>query len=257
MIDTHAHIYDEIFSQDIDDVLLRAKNSGISKCIMPGIDISYHNKMMDFAKKHSEFAFPAIGLHPTSVNENWKEELEFVKNNISKDKFYGIGEIGIDRHWSDEFLEEQKIVFREQILLADEYNLPIIIHSRDATNEIFEVLDSVYSKTKHEIKGIFHAYSGSYETYKRLNKYGNFYIGIGGVITYKNAGIADIIKDIPLNRIVTETDCPWLTPVPFRGKRNEISYICIIINKIAELKGISKEEVEKTTHKNAQELFNI
>lgn len=257
MIDTHAHIYDEAFRDDLTQVLQRAKEAGVNKCIMPGIDRSYHQSMMDFASAHPDFAHPAIGLHPTSVNQTWREELDFVKEEIKKARFYGIGEIGLDCHWSTEFLEEQKTVFAEQLLLADEYSLPVIIHSRDATNEIFEVLDSVKGKIRKPIKGVFHAFSGSLETYRRIEKSGDFYIGIGGVVTYKNASIANVIKDIPIERIITETDCPWLTPVPFRGTRNEISYICIVAEKIAELKGMNPDDVKRITEKNAEALFGL
>ncbi|MFA6713214.1 MAG: TatD family hydrolase [Bacteroidales bacterium] len=253
-IDTHTHLYDDDFTPDFDQVIKRAQSAGVIKCIMPGIDISNHNKMMSCTNHLKNFAFPCIGLHPTSVGENWEDELDFVKENIIKGKFYAVGEIGIDEYWSKEFISQQKEVFKQQIILAEKYDLPIIIHSREATEDIFDVLEKFKDKN---IKGVFHAYSGSYETYEKIKKYGDFKIGIGGVVTYKNAGIASVLKKIPLEEIVLETDSPWLTPVPYRGKRNESSYICIIAEKIAQIKEIPIEEVSLTTTLTAKKLFNI
>ncbi|MCK9625308.1 MAG: TatD family hydrolase [Bacteroidales bacterium] len=253
-IDTHSHLYDDDFTPDFDQVIKRAQSAGVIKCIMPGIDISNHNKMMSCTNRLKNFAFPCIGLHPTSVGENWEDELDFVKENIINGKFYAVGEIGIDEYWSKEFISQQKEVFKQQIILAEKYDLPIIIHSREATEDIFDVLEKLKEKN---IKGVFHAYSGSYETYERIKKYGDFKIGIGGVVTYKNAGIASVLKKIPLEEIVLETDSPWLTPVPYRGKRNESSYICIIAEKIAQIKEIPIDKVSITTTLTAKKLFNI
>ncbi len=257
MIDTHAHLYDSAFEEDFDQVVLRAKQAGIEKCILPGIDIAHHSRMMACAKKLKGYAFPAIGLHPTSVKDDWRRELDMVISTIEEDEFFAVGEIGMDCYWSKDHIKEQKEVFHSQILLADKYNLPIIIHSREATNEIFEVLDSAKKEAKNELRGVFHAYSGSFDTYERIQKYGDFYVGIGGVLTYKKASIAEVLKDIPMGRILTETDCPWLSPTPYRGKRNEISYLCAIIEKISEIKGMNIKDVQRISTENAMNLFNI
>ncbi|MFA7116988.1 MAG: TatD family hydrolase [Bacteroidales bacterium] len=257
MIDTHTHLYDEAFKKDFDEVIAKIKAAGIDKCIFPGIDIENHQPMMDCVKKLPGFAFPAIGLHPTSVKEDWKKELDFVKNEIDKNKYYAVGEIGLDLHWSKDFLEEQKEVFRQQVILANERDLPILIHVRDAICYCLEILKELKKTLKNPIRGIFHAYSGSIETFNEIMKLGDFYVGIGGVITFKKASIAKTIINIPLERIVLETDSPYLTPTPFRGKRNDSSYICIIAEKIAELKNIDIEIIKKITTENAKKLFNI
>lgn len=253
-IDTHIHLYDTEFETDLKAVMERALATGVTRCILPAIDRSCLQKMLDLSTFFPNFAFPSIGLHPTSVKSNWEEELTFVFDNIGKADFYAVGEIGMDGYWSKEFLKEQSIVFEKQIELAHTLDLPIIIHSRDATEEIFKVLE----KTRHlNISGVFHAFSGSYETYLKLSKMGNFKIGIGGVLTYKNAALAKVVEKIDLDHILLETDAPWLSPVPYRGKRNEPSYISIIAQKLAEIKGVSIEEVAGKTTENAKKLFKL
>lgn len=253
-IDTHIHLYDSDFEEDLPNVIERASALGIDKYILPGIDKSCHDKMMEVARRHPAEAFPAIGLHPESVKGDWEKELSFVFENIDNDKFYAVGEIGMDGYWSKEFIKEQSYVFEKQIELAASHNLPVIIHSRDATEEIFKILE----RTRHlGISGVFHAFSGSWETFQRLEGFGNFKIGIGGVITFKNASLAKVAEKIDLRNIVLETDAPWLAPVPFRGKRNEPSYISLIAQKLAEIKGCSLEEVAETTTENAVKLFKI
>jgi len=253
-IDTHIHLYDSEFEEDLPDVIKRAEALGISRYILPAIDSSCHKQMVKLSKHYPQYAFPAIGLHPTSVMSNWEEELSFVFENIGSEKFYAVGEIGMDGYWSKEFIKEQSTVFEKQLELAVSHNLPVIIHSRDATEEIFKVLE----KTKHlNISGVFHAFSGSYESYIRLSKMGNFKIGIGGVITFKNASLAKVAEKIDLNDIVLETDAPWLAPVPFRGKRNEPSYISVIAQKLAEIKGCSIDEIAERTTVNAIKLFKL
>jgi len=253
-IDTHCHIYDEAFDSDFDLTVARAKEAGIVQFILPAINSSTYDAMINAADRLGECAFPCIGLHPTDVAENWKEELAFVKEHLHDTRFYAIGEIGLDEHWSIDFLQEQKMVFAEQIAIAAQENLPIIIHAREATEDIFNVLE----ETKGiPVKGIFHAYSGSYETYCRALKYGDFKFGIGGVVTYKKAGIAEVLPKISLSDIVLETDCPYLTPVPHRGERNESAYIRIIADKISTLTGVSIEEIASITTRNARKLFKI
>ena len=259
-IDTHSHLYDEAFDEDLEIVVERAKATGVKKIIFPGIDSSCHEKMVSISKKLEGFALPCIGLHPTSIDNSYREELDFVYREIEQGKFYAIGEIGIDCYWSTEFIEAQRVAFREQLILAARKDLPVIIHSRNATDEIFSVMDQVLEDIKPfggKLRGTFHAFSGSYETYLRFAKYGDFYVGIGGVLTYKNAGIASVIEKIPLERIILETDSPWLTPAPHRGKRNESSYVKIIAENIARIKQLPLEEVASITTENAKKLFRI
>lgn len=253
-IDTHTHLYDSDFSTDIEDVISRACNEGIISCIMPGIDMESHPGLKQMASEKPGFTHPATGLHPTSVNAAWEKELSFVFDNAKDMSYVAIGEIGIDGYWSREFIREQSIVFQKQLELAASLSLPVIIHSREATEEIFSVLE----KTRHlGIRGVFHAFSGSFETYKRILSYGNFLVGIGGVITYKNSKLPAVLSDIPIEHILLETDSPWLTPVPYRGKRNEPSYIPLIAAKVAETKGCSVDEVAEITTDNAIKLFRL
>lgn len=254
-IDTHVHLYDEAFDADFDETLLRIKEAGVECCIFPAIDMENYARQSEAARKCGGFAYEAIGVHPTSVGANWRVELDFVKEKLAEGgRYVAVGEIGVDGYWSKEFLNEQKEVFREQLLLANEYNLPVIVHVRDAIEEVFQVLDSLDSVP---VRGVFHAFSGSYETYCRLKKYGDIKIGIGGVVTYKNAGVAKVIERVPLEDIVLETDAPWLTPVPYRGKRNESTYLQIIAEKVAQIKGCDVETVAEVTTANAIALFNL
>ncbi len=253
LIDTHIHLYDKIFNPDFDLVIERAKEVGISKVVLPGIDSTYHKQMINTANALKDFAYVCTGLHPTSVKENWKEELNFVlKEATPSNNYVAIGEIGIDAYWSKEFINEQKIVFEEQLKAASNIGLPVIIHSRDATAIILESLQ------KHKylnLKGVFHAFSGSYETYNEILKLGNFMVGIGGVVTFKNSNLQEVVEKIDLNNIILETDAPWLTPAPYRGKRNEPAYLELIATKIAQIKNISVEEVASVTTENAKKLF--
>lgn len=253
-IDTHAHLYDEAFDGDFDDTIARIKKNGVVKCIFPAIDSTTFDRQSKAADKCGDFVVEAIGLHPTSVGENWRSELDFVLQKVESGKYVAVGEIGMDGYWSKEFLVEQKEVFRQQLELAYAKGLPVIIHAREATEEIFEVLDSLGGKVP---RGVFHAFSGSYETYERICSYGNFMVGIGGVVTYKNAGVAKTLERVPLDRIVLETDSPYLTPVPLRGKRNESSYLVYIAEKIAAIKGCTLEEVAAATVENATLMFGL
>lgn len=256
MIDTHTHLYDEAFAEDFRETLQRAGDAGVKHYIFPGIDSSVHDRMVEYAAMADGKASIAAGLHPTSVNGDWKKELDFVAGRLSEGGFAAVGEIGLDRHWSDEFFREQEEAFRIQMIWAAEAGLPAIIHVRDATDAVFGILDGLAEKGI-AMKGVFHAFSGSVETYRRIRKYGTFKIGIGGVVTYKNAGIAETVRNIPLEDILLETDSPWLTPVPHRGKRNESSYLGLIAAKIAVLKDTTPEEVDRITTINSKTLFNL
>ncbi len=253
-IDTHSHIYDEAFSAEEDLVVQRAAEAGVRRMILPDIDSKSRHAMFDLADRHEGVLFPCLGLHPTSIREGWRHELEMVESMLERRKVWAIGEIGIDCYWSTEFLDWQTHAFMQQLKLADRYSLPVIIHSRESSKIIIDVLKEC---KKLNLRGIFHAYSGSIETFREIQKLGDWYIGIGGVLTYKKASIAETVKEIPLDRIVLETDSPYLTPVPYRGKRNESSYIPHIAMKLAEQKGIDIEEVAEVTTRNAENLFNL
>ncbi len=253
-VDTHAHLYDEDFKNDHKEIIERANGEGVTKVILPGIDSKYHQALLDFCDEFPGTAFPAVGLHPTSVGKDWKSEVDFVAQELSKRIFCSVGEIGMDGYWSKEFLKEQADAFYAQIELASKYNLPVIIHSRDATEEIFQVLESCKNMN---IRGVFHAFSGSLETYRRFSRYGEFKIGLGGVLTYKNSHLPEVIKKIDLSEIVLETDAPYLTPVPFRGKRNEPAYIAIIAEAVAKIKECHVEAVAEISTFNALKLFNL
>ena len=252
-IDTHTHLYDEAFSGEEDFAVDRAVEAGVTKMILPDIDSQTREAMLALAGRHEGTLFPCIGLHPTSVDAGWQNEMLLVEKLLDQ-KIYAIGEIGMDCYWSKEFIREQEEALRTQLETAARMSLPVIIHSRESTELIINILKE-YSHLG--LRGVFHAYSGSLETFRELQKTGDWYMGIGGVLTYKKASIAETVKQIPLERIMLETDSPYLTPVPFRGKRNESSYIPHIAGRLAELCGISLEEVARTTTENAQKLFGI
>ncbi|PKP05916.1 MAG: hydrolase TatD [Bacteroidetes bacterium HGW-Bacteroidetes-5] len=254
LIDTHAHLYDQDFEIDITDVVADAKNIGVSKIVLPAVDSSSYNKMTELSLSLQGFAYPSLGLHPTSVKENWREELEFVLEKIDQHNFIAIGEIGLDGYWSKDHFSEQITVFEEQLKLAAKKELPVIIHSRDATEEIFKVLERNSSLS---LRGVFHAFSGSYQTYERILRIGNFKIGVGGVVTYKNSNLPAVLEKVSLESILLETDAPWLTPAPFRGKRNQPAYVKIIAQKLAEIKGCSYDEICSVTSSNAYNIFNF
>ena len=252
-IDTHTHLYDEAFAGEEDLAVQRAKEAGITRMILPDIDSQTRGAMFELAARHEGVLFPCLGLHPTSVGADWEKELELVEERPARG-IKAIGEIGMDCYWSREYVKEQQIVLRRQLELADKLSLPVIIHSRESTELILNVL----KECRHlNISGVFHAFSGSVETYRELQRLGDWYIGIGGVLTYKKASIAETIKDIPLSRILLETDSPYLTPVPYRGKRNESSYIPHIAARLAEIQGKDIAEVAETTTENAVKLFRL
>lgn len=252
-IDTHAHLYDEAFSGEEDLAVERAVGEGVTKIIFPDIDSATRETMFSLARRHPGTVFPCVGLHPTSIGADWEQELGKLEPWLSED-ILAIGEIGMDCYWSKEFIKEQQTALKLQLELADRLSLPVIIHSRESTELIINVL----KECRHlSLKGVFHAFSGSVETYRELQKYGDWYVGIGGVLTYKKASIAETVKNIPPDRIVLETDSPYLTPVPFRGRRNESGYIPHIAAKLAEITGKGIEEIASTTTDNARKLFNI
>ena len=252
-IDTHAHIYDEAFTSEEDAAVERASDAGVNRIILPDIDSLSRDAMFALADRHQGKAFPCLGLHPTSVNAGWQKEMELMQSFLPR-KIWAIGEIGMDCYWSKEFVREQQEVFRIQLEMADKMNLPVIIHSRESTELIINTL----KECRHlSLRGVFHAFSGSIETFRELQKLGDWYVGIGGVLTYRKASIAETARQIPLDRIVLETDSPYLTPVPHRGKRNESSYIPHIAGKLAEIQEVPVEEIAAATTENAVKLFGI
>lgn len=252
-IDTHSHLYDEAFAGEEDAAVARAAESGVNRIIFPDIDSQSRDAMFDFADRHTGVIFPCLGLHPTSVGADWQKELSHMEAYLDR-SIWAIGEIGLDCYWSKEYLKEQQEVMRIQLEMAAARDLPVIIHSRESTELIINIL----KECRHlGLRGVFHAFSGSMETFRELQKLGDWYIGIGGVLTYKKASIAETVRDIPLERILLETDSPYLTPVPFRGKRNESSYIPYIAARLAELTSHDISLVAETTTSNARKLFGI
>ena len=254
-IDTHTHPYDEAFDQDRDQAMLRAMESGVGRWIFPAIDSTSFKAQLSLWEKYPSRAFMGMGLHPTSVGENWKEELRFAMEELDSnpDRYVAVGEIGLDAYWSREFMQQQKEVLDTQLQYASSKGLPVIIHERSATEEMLDIMQAY----KGSLEGVFHAFTGSVETYRRIKALGGFKVGIGGVVTFKNAGIARTVADIPLEDILLETDSPYLTPVPYRGKRNESSYIPFIAAKVAEIKGVEIEKVAEVTTANAENLFGL
>ena len=253
LTDTHTHLYSDAFVEDRDLVIQKALDAGIERFFIPAIDSEYTDAMYELEKNYPKNIFLMMGLHPTSVKENYKEELNHVKEQFENRIFYAVGEIGIDLYWDKKTLDIQKIAFKEQIQLAKKYQLPIIIHCRDAFDEVFEVLES---EKGNDLFGIFHCFTGTKEQAEQAISY-NMKLGIGGVVTFKNGKIDQFLKEISLEHIVLETDSPYLSPVPYRGKRNESSYLALICKKVAEVYGISESEVAKITTKNSKEVFGI
>jgi TatD DNase family protein len=253
LIDTHTHLFLPEFDLDRDKVIENARESGVEKVLLPNVDDSTTLQLINLADKYPDFCFPMMGLHPTSVKENFRAELEKVENWLEKRKFYAIGEIGIDLYWDKTFKNEQEAAFRYQIDLAKKYNLPIIIHARESFDEIFRIMDDVIDE---KLSGIFHAFTGNEAQAEKVIDWG-FKIGIGGIVTFKNAGLDKIVNNIDINHIVLETDSPYLAPVPKRGKRNESAYVLYIAQRIADVKNITLEEVAEITTKNAKQLFKL
>ena len=250
-IDTHSHIYEEEFREDREAVVQRAREAGVNYIVLPDIDSESRNRMLDLAARHPEMLFPLAGLHPTSVYENYKTELAQVEKALGNHTFYGIGECGIDLYWDKSYYREQIKAFEHQLGIAKETGLPVIIHSRDSLEVIFEVL-----KKHPYTRGILHCFPGNAAEARQAIDMG-YLLGIGGVVTFKKSQMADTLREIGPANIVLETDSPYLTPVPFRGKRNESSYIPCIAAKIAEILGVDTKKVEETTTNNAMNLFNL
>ncbi len=253
LIDTHSHIYSEDFSSDLDDIIQNAYNNNVKKIILPNIDSGSAKHLIDLSNSYPHLCYPLMGLHPTSVDDDYKQELASVEYWFSKHKFYGVGEIGIDLYWSQNFLKQQEGAFRFQIQLAKNMNLPVVIHVRNSFNEVFKI---VKEEQDGRLQGIFHCFAGSEEEAKKVIDLG-FFLGIGGVVTFKNSNLDEVINSLSLSNIVLETDSPYLAPVPKRGRRNESSYLVYIAQKVAEIFNVPIEEVAKITTENARNLFGV
>ena len=255
IIDTHAHLYAEEFSEDQTEVFTRAAAAGVHYFLLPNINSESIPLMEKLMKEHKN-TIPMMGLHPSYVKENWMEELKIIETHLFKNpsKYCAVGEIGMDLFWDKTFIEAQKIVFRTQISWAKKLKLPIAIHARDAFDEIFEILDE---ENDEFLKGVFHCFTGNLEQAAKILDYGGFKLGIGGVITFKNSGLTEVLNSIELKHLVVETDAPYLSPVPFRGKRNESSYLSYIIEKISGIYKLSDAKIAEVTSQNAIELFQL
>jgi len=254
-IDTHTHLLLKQVSGDIDSVIENAIASGVSKMFLPNISSSTTKAMMELCRKYPKNCFPMMGLHPCDVKkESLEKELLHVEGMLEKNKFIAVGEIGLDLYWDKTNLDIQKEAFETQIKLAKKHQLPIVIHVRESFNEAIEIVEKLNDDS---LSGVFHCFTGNVGDAKRITDLGNFYLGIGGVLTFKNAGVDKTIKEIDLKHLILETDSPYLTPTPFRGKRNESKYILNIAEKLAEVKGVSLEEIAEITNQNANNLFKI
>ncbi|HEY4207234.1 MAG TPA: TatD family hydrolase [Puia sp.] len=253
LIDTHCHLYNKEFAQDIDAVIQRAEKEGVEKFYLPAVDSESHEAQIALQDRLPDRCIGMMGLHPTSVKADFEDELKLVEDWLEKRAWAAVGEIGLDFYWDRTYEKEQYLAFHRQIEWALHYKLPIVIHSRESMQESIGV---VREHQKGALGGIFHCFTGNYEAARQIIDLG-LYLGIGGVLTYKNAGLAEVLKDVPLEHLVLETDAPYLSPVPFRGKRNESSYLQYIVAKLAEVKGVSVEEVARITTGNAQKIFGI
>jgi TatD DNase family protein len=252
-IDTHAHLYASEFNDDIDEVINRAHEKNIEKILLPNIDLESILPLKNLVELHPNLFFPMMGLHPTSVNENYHHDLNIINKELATGKYIAVGEIGIDLYWDKTFAQQQEQAFIEQIEMAINYNLPIVVHARESFAEILAVLKKYKNTT---LKGVLHSFTGTKEQADEALELG-FYIGVGGISTFKNAGIGEIVKTLPLEKLLLETDSPYLAPTPHRGKRNESSFIVDIAKKLAKLKDTTPEIIQSVTTHNANELFQL
>lgn len=251
--DTHTHLYSESFEEDRNEMIKRAINANVRRFFVPAIDSDYAEGMFALEKEFPENVFLMMGLHPTHVKENFEEELRFVEEQLQKRHFYAVGEIGIDLYWDKSTLEIQQEAFRRQIRMAKAHDLPIVIHCRDAFDEVFEVLEE---EKDEKLFGIFHCFTGNREQAEKALSY-NMKLGIGGVVTFKNGKIDQFLNEVPLEQIVLETDAPYLAPAPYRGKRNESVYILEVLKKVAKVYNVSEEKVAEVTTAASKEVFGV
>lgn len=254
LIDTHSHFYGSEFSSDRLEVAHRAKQAGVEAVVLPNINCDTISALREMTHQFPAFCYPCMGLHPTSVKEDFEAQLQCVEKEMDENSYYAVGEIGIDLYWDKTFFPQQVEVFTHQLRLAKKQSLPVIIHSRNSMSEIFKVLDA---EVDEHLTGVFHSFSGSLEDYEHIMSYKTFYVGIGGVVTFKNSGLDKVVKAMRPDSLLLETDSPYLTPHPHRGKRNEPAYVQLVAQKISEIYNISVEEVGEITTQNAKHLFGI
>lgn len=254
IIDTHSHIYAEEFDVDINEVVARAKTTGVEKILLPNIDSTSIDRLHTLSDQYPDYCIPMMGLHPTSVKEDWKEELTIARQWLLKRPYIAIGEIGMDLYWDKTFEKEQRLAFEEQLRWSIEFDLPVAIHSRDA---IMECIECIRNVGVNELRGVFHSFGGSQDELTEILSLNNFLLGINGVVTFKNSTLPEVLKDTDLSHIIIETDAPYLSPVPYRGKRNESAYTIKVVEKLAEIYQVDAEIVGNITTQNALKLFNI
>jgi TatD DNase family protein len=254
LIDTHTHLYSSQFDEDRDEAIQRAMDAGVQQLLLPNVDHRSIEGMFALEQKYPGVCFPMMGLHPCSVDEHWETALKQLKKWIDQRSFIAIGEIGMDLYWDKTFQKEQEQAFITQINWAKELKIPIVIHARDSFPEIYKVLDEYNDE---RLSGVFHCFSGTDEDVRKILNYGGFSFGIGGVATYKKSTLPDAVKHIPLHKLVLETDSPYLAPTPFRGKRNESSYLTHIVAKVSDIFEISEQEIARITTENAKQLFSL
>ena len=264
LIDTHSHLYAEEFDEDRAEAVERARAQGVERLLLPAIDSESHERLFALASEYPYLCRPMMGLHPTSVNENprWREELVLVEKYLATPpeglNFCAVGEIGLDYYWSQDFVAEQREAFISQCRLAARLDLPVAIHTRSAWEDMCEILEQETARAAEQgqrLRGVLHAFSEGADVYRRLKKCGDWLFGIGGVVTFKKSIVAEAVAEMALEDIILETDCPYLTPVPYRGRRNESAYVVYVCEKIAEIKGLTPEEVGRITTANARRMF--
>ncbi|MBQ2374086.1 MAG: TatD family hydrolase [Alistipes sp.] len=264
LIDTHSHLYAEEFDADREEVLARAREHGVERLLLPAIDGESYQRMFDLVQTAPDICRPMMGLHPTSVNENprWREELSLVERYFAEPpagmEFCAVGEIGLDYYWSRDFVAQQREAFIEQCRLAARLDLPVAIHTRAAWEDMCEILEAECRRAEQQgqrLRGVLHAFSEDAATYRHLRECGDWLFGVGGVVTFKKSLLAEAVAEMALEDIVLETDCPYLTPVPYRGQRNESAYVSYVCEKVAQIKGVSAEQVASVTSENARRMF--
>lgn len=256
LTDTHSHIYLPEFKDDLSDVIDRALQAGVDRILLPNIDSTTMGDLLALARRYPDMCFPMTGLHPTSVNESFRDELSLVEKSLQGDThFVAVGEIGMDLYWDKTFVEEQKIAFDAQIQLAIRYGLPVVVHCRDAFDEVFEVMSQY--RNDEWFSGVIHSFTGTEEQMSEILSYPGFYIGINGIVTFKKSHLPELLQKCPVDRVLIETDCPYLTPVPYRGKRNESSYVYYVCKKLAEIYGMSMDDMSAVLSNNTNRLFNF
>ena len=265
LIDTHSHIYAEEFDADRDEAIRRAREAGVERLLLPAIDSESHGRLFDTVRRYPDHCTPMMGLHPTSINDNprWREELALVERYLCSPpegvgRFCAVGEIGLDYYWDDRFKAEQLEAFTKQCRLAATYDLPVAIHTRAAWKDMCRTVETETKAAREKglrLRGVFHAFAEDADTYRQLKECGDFLFGVGGVVTFKRSAIAGLLPEIGIERAVLETDAPYLTPVPFRGKRNESAYVRYVCAKVAELCGTDERRVEEVTERNVRAMF--